>query len=89
MLFWALSAGTTTYLSCIIDNVFATSGSLKTDVALALIDLLKTFIRFKIKDFSAFNHSDRDDVKLMSGNHEKSLKYTFQTQLQRLVHKQV
>ena len=42
MLFWALSAGTTTFLSCIVDNGFAILGSLKTDVALALIDLLKT-----------------------------------------------
>ena len=49
MLFWALSAGITTYLSCTVDNVFATSGSLTTDVALTLIDLLKTFIRFKVK----------------------------------------
>ena len=37
MLFWALSAGATTYLSCILDDVFATSGSFKKDVALALI----------------------------------------------------
>ena len=62
MLFWALSAGTTTYLSCIVDNVFATSESLKTDVALALIDVLKTYIRFKIKDLPAFNHSDRESI---------------------------
>ena len=48
-LFWALSAGTTTFSTSIVDNVFATSGSLKTDVALTLFDLLNTSIRFKIK----------------------------------------
>ena len=44
MLFRDLSAGATTYLSCIVDSVFATSGSLKTDVALALFDLLEKLL---------------------------------------------
>ena len=60
MLFWALSAAKTTPLSCIVDNVFTTSVSVKTDVTLAFIDLLKTYIRFKIKDHNVFNHSDRE-----------------------------
>ena len=45
MLFWVLSIATTTYLSCIEDNILAMSGSLKTDVALTLSDLVKTVIR--------------------------------------------
>ena len=47
------------YSSCIVDNVFATAGSLKTDVTLALIDLLTTFICFKIK---AFSHCGRQSM---------------------------
>ena len=58
----ALSAGTTTYLSCLVDNVFATSRSLNTCVALALIDLLETFFRYKIKEHTVFNHSDREPM---------------------------
>ena len=41
--------GVATYLSCIVDNVFALSGSLKNDVTLTLIGLC-----FKIKNSQPF-----------------------------------
>ena len=62
MLVWALSAGTTTYLTCIVDNVFDTSGTYKIDVAWALTGLLKTVIRFKIKDLKDFTRSDSESI---------------------------
>ena len=57
LLFLAMSTDTTKYLSRIVSNVF-----LKTDVVLTLIDLLKTFIRFKIKELTAFTHSDGESI---------------------------
>ena len=44
-------------LSCIVDFVLAASRSLKSDVSLTLIDLLRALIRFKRKDLTDFTHS--------------------------------
>jgi len=53
MLLGALSAVTTTYLSWIVNRVSATSGSLNTDVAFVLIDLLSFPIRIWINVLTA------------------------------------
>lgn len=56
------SAGATTYLLYIVHNVFATLGSLKTDVSLTLIELLKSFIRFNVQDLTAFTYIERESI---------------------------
>ena len=56
----ALSAGTSTLL----DSVLATSRSLKIDVTLTLVGVLTTLMRFKIKDLTAFTHTDIEELLL-------------------------